>query len=91
MSKNQKSGQWSAFPISSAAFKNSTQNRELREDCVGISKRYYTACMAMQGLLMSGKKYEGYGAMGGNWVEADTQLVEDAFYIADEMLRQEDL
>ena len=48
----------------------------------GMSKRFYAACKAMQGLLASFS--DGSPAM---W---DTDIVSRAFEIADEMLKQEE-
>ncbi|KAF5028035.1 hypothetical protein DSECCO2_663230 [anaerobic digester metagenome] len=44
----------------------------------GVSKRFYAACAAMQGLLANQREYM-----------SDENLVSAAFHYADELLRQE--
>lgn len=51
--------------------------------CFGISKRYYTACIAMQGILAS---YAGMSVatFPKEWIAIES------FKMADELLKQED-
>jgi hypothetical protein len=69
--KNEKLGQEQAFPS------DYTGNSD-RE--IGISKRFYAACAAMQGLVAFN------GTMGLHTVES---TVGRAYEIADELLKQE--
>ena len=66
-----KLGQAPAFP------KDSFQNQYQ----IGMSKRFYAACMAMQGLLANGTE---------NVYEKDLTIMR-SFEYADEILRQEEL
>lgn len=80
--ENKKLGQEPAFPPS-------REMQELSPDCegyhVGMSKRFYAACAAMQGILASSKfdVVSGYGA--GH----DVTVARKAFEFADELLRRE--
>lgn len=49
---------------------------------LGMSKRFYAACAAMQGLLS--KTYESS-------TELDPLIVQHSYRLADELLRQEEL
>ena len=68
-----KLGQEPAFPKDS--FTNQYQ--------IGMSKRFYAACAAMQGMLSSGKFAEG--------VAHNPAITELSYEIADELLKQEQL
>jgi len=65
-----------AFPVdgqyASDALKHNTQ---------GMSKRFYAACAAMQGILAHSGYYDDKGIMQG--------FVHRAYIIADELLKQE--
>ena len=65
--ENEKLGQEPAFPMS----------QPINEYEIGMSKRFYAACAAMQGFISSG--YEG---------SADV-IVEMAYLFADALLKQE--
>jgi hypothetical protein len=76
----EKSGQEPAFPA----------DREMQELCpncfgwnVGMSKRFYAACAAMQGILSSDQNQ-------GDWMSLEV-VAEKAFEYADELLKQENL
>lgn len=72
MSEKQKLGQESAFPTdvrdSGALF---------NKECTGMSKRFYAACAAMQGLLSNPT------------IIPSDKLAEYSFKYADELLKQE--
>jgi len=67
--KSEKSGQDPAFPQTNVSN--------------GMSKRFYAACAAMQGLLASGKYSEGFGH--------NPILITKSFELADELLNKENL
>ena len=55
----------------------------------GISKRFYAACVAMQGLL-SNSIFMNYMAQEYS-DNTDKEVVKNAYELADELLRQENL
>jgi hypothetical protein len=69
----EKLGQEPAFPFESKEYGNVGINE------TGMSKRFYAACAAMQGLL-SNQSY---------FVSSAIRVVEDSYKIADELLKQE--
>ena len=73
--ENQKLGQEPAFP---------NENTEFCQDpyCYGMSKRFYAACAAMQGIA----------AMHSTKSDIDNEWIcKTAFNMADELLKQENL
>lgn len=64
-----KSGQEPAFPTDSETF-----------NCPGVSKRFYAACAAMQGLLANPRSSD----------ESQTSIINASYDIADKLLKQED-
>lgn len=73
--KTDKLGQEPAFPNESTMFCQPP-------DCYGMSKRFYAACCAMQGLLA--------GIKITNSIAPDSErIVKDAYVLADELLKQE--
>ena len=69
------------------AFPPSREMQELAPTCegyhVGMSKRFYAACAAMQGILASGLKI--------GWTNPNPYLVSRVSYeFADELLKQEE-
>ena len=73
--ENQKLGQEPAFP---------NENTEFCQDpyCCGMSKRFYAACAAMQGIA----------AMHSTRTDIDNEWIcKTAFNMADELLKQENL
>lgn len=54
----------------------------------GMSKRFYAACMAMQGLLSNHVYMDN---LAYKFENGDIELVKDAYEIADELLSQENL
>lgn len=82
---NNKLGQEQAFPI-----EQHDGIGKLYEVHHGMSKRFYAACMAMQGLITNFPKER----MVNNGFIAFTDhedLIEQSFEFADELLRQEEL
>lgn len=53
----------------------------------GMSKRFYAACAAMQGILAS--QVGNYEVEGGTRQDYCEQLIEQSFQFADELLKQE--
>lgn len=82
MENEKKLGQNSAFPIYDSntilAVFNSGGNP------LGMSKRFYAACMAMQGIL-SGTRFTSSIAPNSE------RIAKDAYAVADEILKQENL
>lgn len=77
-----KLGQEAAFPIVETEYNGITQSYQHNCTDPGISKRFYTACAAMQGILSSGR------------VSTDsdsTWIAKRSYQIADELLKQENL
>ena len=77
MSK-EKLGQEPAFPS-----KNMARATGYPE---GISKRFYAACMAMQGLLSNHVYMDN---LADKFEDADIEVVKDAYGIADKLLKAE--
>ena len=80
--ENNKLGQEPAFPNESNAYMQ-------MPDCFGMSKRFYAACVAMQGLL-SNSVFMSYMAQEYS-DNTDKEVVKNAYELADELLRQENL
>ena len=75
--KEEKLRQEPAFPVESKEYGN------VGIDEIGMSKRFYAACAAMQGL---------YANPHPIFVNAGIEsLIKQAYYAADELLRQEEL
>ena len=88
MSEKQKLGQEAAFASSYDAFvgHDSLGNREyVRENNIGMSKRFYAACAAMQGLLANPDIIRPYK----DSESAHIQFADVCFQYADALLRQE--
>lgn len=75
MSENKKLGQESAFPNVETYNPNNLECNCTFE--IGMSKRFYAACAAMQGLISH------YG------VAFEESHIQKAYYYADELLKQE--
>ena len=79
--EKEKLGQEPAFPISNenAAF----ALIKMRVDTTGMSKRFYAACAAMNGLIANSYI---------QWTNAtDIDLISKSYELADELLKQENL
>jgi len=75
--KEEKLGQEPAFPVESKEYGNVGINE------IGMSKRFYAACAAMRGLFANPHPI---------FVNAGMEsLIKQAYYAADELLRQEEL
>ena len=77
--ENNKLGQEPAYPVSNLEMRGLVGN----VDVDGMTKRFYAACMAMQGLLASGNFAEG--------IAYNPIISKLSFEIADELLKQENL
>lgn len=77
-----KLGQEPAFPVCSQAF--STVIGRGHEP-IGMSKRFYAACAAMQGIL-SDKENQ---VIDGNLASVE-QIINVSYVLADELLKQEE-
>lgn len=74
MSENKNLGQEPAFPNESNAYMQ-------MPDCFGMSKRFYAACVAMQGLLSN----------SSTRIDNMTSLIMVSYEYADELLKQENI
>jgi len=77
-----KLGQEPAFPISAEKY----------EPNFGVSKRFYAACFAMQGIISNpNTAYQLLQRLGadGDKKEADKLVIEQSYILADELLKQE--
>lgn len=91
MEKNQKLGQEPAFPPS-------RETQELAPKCfgyhVGMSKRFYAACAAMQGILAATYNKDGHNEVSETANECgydsyDDFIITESYKLADELLKQE--
>lgn len=87
--ENEKLGSGPAFPIDS-----STDAYVFDKARYGISKRFYAACAAMQGMQASMISKESYmaferGAMDHGCKTVAEYVAKMSFIIADELLKQE--
>lgn len=83
-------GQEPSFPFSYHFIDNN--GRDNVQVYKGMSKRFYAACAAMQGLIINhGIRISCNGAIEDDVYEIDKNLVEASYRIADELLKQEDL
>ena len=78
---NEKLGQDPAFPDPARSSEQSILNQSPWENPSGMSKRFYAACAAMQGLIIISSYPHSK--------EARETLIEDSYAIADELLKQE--
>ena len=92
MSEKQKLSQEPAFASSYDAFvgHDSLGNREyVRENNIGMSKRFYAACAAMQGILANQNgEYTVICKTNQQYAE---HLISQSYQFADELLKQENL
>lgn len=82
--ENKKLGQEPAFP----------SNDDKHGNCgiheIGMSKRFYAACAAMQGLIANPNLAHQLQALGiKNFQDSNKAVAVSAFNIADELLKQE--
>jgi len=82
MSK-EKLGQEPAFPCEEIDEKNSKRGNQIKVLKGGISKRFYAACMAMQGIIAATRQDDIYPTA--------ENISELSYKYADEMLKQENL
>ena len=79
--ENQKLGQEPAFALSNSEL-NFNQHGVVKDESNGMSKRFYAACAAMQGIA----------AMHSTRTDIDNEWIcKTAFNMADELLKQENL
>lgn len=82
--ENKKLGQESAFPITEEQMDRIEQYPHYAK-MAGMSKRFYAACAAMQGLMISNPYWASVNPLG-----IDTpELVKRSLEVADELLKQE--
>lgn len=83
--KEEKLGQEPAFPLPSGVEVNYNENGVIVDTANGMTKRFFAACAAMQGLL-------GNGRYNDSEVYATkTPFIELCYALADELLKQEEL
>ena len=80
--ENQKLGQEPAFPNENTEFCQAPY-------CYGMSKRFYAACAAMQGILAN--QNGEYAVIGGTNQRYVEHLISQSYQFADELLKQEKL
>jgi len=84
--ENEKLGQEPAFPPS-------RETQELAPSCegyhVGMSKRFYAACAAMQGILTNQNLSQNLTKGITNNKDANAAIINHAYAVADELLKQE--
>lgn len=76
-----KLGQEPAFPLDNTCIKQVEEGYGIGAYGIGINKRFYVACYAMQGLSSN--------AAFTNMKSNPKELVKFSYIIADELLRQE--
>ena len=93
MEENKKLGQGPAFPIVEQDYTKDLDGNQVdiyNNINTGISKRFYAACAAMQGLIINFPKErmvnDGYIA-----ITDYPELIRESYEFADELLRQENL
>ena len=84
--ENEKLGQEPAFSCT-YEMRISGQNKLCYHE--GLSKRFYAACAAMQGLLAN--QTGEYDVIGGTNQEYTECLISQSYQFADELLKQENL
>lgn len=84
--ENQKLGQEPAFACT-YEINISGQNKLYYHN--GMSKRFYAACAAMQGILTN--QNGEYGVIGGTNQQYTERLISQSYQFADELLKQEKL
>jgi len=77
---SEKLGQEPAFPLKSEGIANRQK---------GMSKRFYAACAAMQGLLANNDYIARKLSTFNNKIEDTDTIISDAYKLADELLKQE--
>lgn len=65
-------------------------NKFKRHNEMGMSKRFYAACAAMQGIISSNNTEYLVNGSNEGWHEP-ISIVKTAYQFADELLKQEDL
>ena len=83
--ENNKLGQEPAFP--EQTWECDGRGNVLNFQNPGMSKRFYAACAAMQGLISTSNTFK----VDGKEVITPEQLIKLSFIYADELLRQENL
>ena len=81
--KNEKLEQDPAFPVTEYSDNHGGASAN------GMSKRFYAACAAMQGLLPSTVRLSLDGTLENDYAERNKSVVEAAYRLADEIIRQE--
>ena len=84
--ENEKLGQEPAFACT-YEMRISGQNKLCYHE--GMSKRFYAACAAMQGILAN--QNGEYGVIGGTNQQYTERLISQSYQFADELLKQEKL
>ena len=90
MEKKERLGQEPAFvqPFCKDDEGNFHTPRERSMIDAGMSKRFYAACAAMQGIL-SNQQWAESMKIKDDWDEFKNRVISGSFEIADELLRQE--
>lgn len=80
----EKLGQEPAFPLPADVGVNYYFNKVIPDPANGMSKRFYAACVAMQGILANSQ-------FRTDWGSSPEVIIEYSYELADELLRQEGL
>lgn len=83
MKTKEKLGQEPAFPVESKEYGNVGINE------IGMSKRFYAACAAMQGILAGSVMDSVINISDAKDIPRDTVIATMAYEFADELLKQE--
>lgn len=87
--KEEKLGQEPAFPLPADVGVNYYFNKVIPDPANGMSKRFYAACAAMQGMLAHSTRYHCRPEDSHlTWKQG---MIKEAYELADELLRQEEL
>ena len=88
--ENQKLGQEPAFPVpTNCNLKLDSNGNVVNSPEDGMSKRFYAACAAMQGILAN--QNGEYGVIGETNQQYTERLISQSYQFADELLKQEKL
>ena len=84
-----KLGQEPAFPHDEYGYINEDMPCNLIESHNGMSKRFYAACAAMQGLLANPYLMESLANDAKSTQDARLRIIKSSYQYADELLKQE--
>lgn len=87
--KEEKLGQEPAFPLPADVGVHYNSNGVISDPANGMTKRFFAACMAMKGMLAHSTRYHCRPEDSHlTWKQG---MIKEAYDLADELLRQEEL